>query len=66
MVTEKSATSTGLTQTPDNIPFNTDHSGLVKYKYQNQDEYIIVMGKLETFVEGARKEFGKRFAKNSM
>ena len=67
MVTEKSATSTGLTATPDenNIPFNTDHSELVKYKSSSQQEYSIVKAKLKKLVEQAKSEVGKRFTENS-
>ena len=68
MVTEKSATSTGLTATSDenNIPFNTDHSGLVKYKSSSQLEYSIVKAKLKKLVEQAKWEVGKRFKEKSM
>ncbi|KAL9022869.1 MAG: hypothetical protein Q9196_007498, partial [Gyalolechia fulgens] len=64
MVTEKSATSTGLTATAEehNIALNTDHSGLVKYRSRNQEEYIIVQANLNTLVTDAIREVGKRFA----
>lgn len=67
MVTEKSATSTGLTAPAEeyNIPLNTDHSGLVKYKSRSQDEYSIVKGKLKRLVAQAKWEVGKRFAEKS-
>lgn len=68
MVTEKSATSTGLTATADkeNIPLNTDHSGLVKYESRSQEEYSIVKERLKTLVAEAKREVGKRFTENSM
>ncbi|KAL4744228.1 NACHT domain-containing protein [Aspergillus terricola var. indicus] len=63
MVTEKSATSLGLTAThkEDNIPLNTDHSGLVKYETRSQEEYSIVKGRLKILVTGAKQEVSKRF-----
>ena len=63
MVTEKSATSTGLTATADenNIPLNTDHEGLVKFEYRSQEEYSIVKEKLNTLVAEARADVGRRF-----
>ena len=66
MVTEKSATSTGLTAAADevNIPLNLDHSGLVKYDNRTQEEYSIVKERLKRLVEEARVEVGKRFANN--
>ncbi|ERF76578.1 hypothetical protein EPUS_05851 [Endocarpon pusillum Z07020] len=68
MVTQKSATSTGLTAPADenNIPLNMDHSGLVKYESRSQDEYSIVKGKLKTLVAEAKREVGRRFAKNNL
>ncbi|KAL8992233.1 MAG: hypothetical protein Q9188_007635, partial [Gyalolechia gomerana] len=68
MVTEKSATSTGLTAPAEeyNIPLNTDHSGLVKYKSRSQDEYSIVKGKLKRLVAQAKWEVGKRFAEKNL
>ncbi|KAL8939772.1 MAG: hypothetical protein Q9211_002590 [Gyalolechia sp. 1 TL-2023] len=68
MVTEKSATSTGLTATAEehNIALNTDHSGLVKYKSRNQEEYIIVKANLKTLVTDAKREVGKRFAEKDL
>ncbi|ORY70348.1 uncharacterized protein BCR38DRAFT_471661 [Pseudomassariella vexata] len=52
MVTKQSATSTGLTAVPDedNIPFDTDHSGLVKYEDRGQDAYHIVKERLRTLI----------------
>jgi hypothetical protein len=67
MVTEKSATSTGLTAAADedNFPFNTDYSGLVKYKSRTQDEYSVVKEKLRILVAEAKREVGRRFTENS-
>ncbi|KAH8197651.1 hypothetical protein TruAng_008195 [Truncatella angustata] len=49
MVTEKSATSTGITAVADedNIPFDTDHSGLVKFSARSQESYQIVKDKIK-------------------
>jgi hypothetical protein len=68
MVTQKSATSTGLTAVADgnNIPLNTDHSGLVRYESRIQDEYSIVKERLKTLVDEAKLEVGKRFPENCM
>ncbi|KAL8907863.1 MAG: hypothetical protein Q9171_005688 [Xanthocarpia ochracea] len=68
MVTEKSATSTGLTAIADeyNIPLNTDHSGLVKYKSRSQDDYCIVKERLKKLVAQAKGEVGKRFAEKNL
>ena len=67
MVTQKSATSTGLTAAADenNVPLNTDHSGLVKYNSRTQDDYSVVKGKIETLVANANREVGRRTADNS-
>ncbi len=64
LVTEKSATGTGLTATADerNISFNTDHRGLVKYESRTQEEFVIVKRHLKELVDEARAEIGKRFA----
>ncbi|KAL4962580.1 uncharacterized protein BDV14DRAFT_178258 [Aspergillus stella-maris] len=63
MVTEKSATSLGLTAThkEDNIPLNTDHSGLVKYESRIQEEYSIVKGRLKILVTEAKQKVSERF-----
>ncbi|KAF2176608.1 hypothetical protein K469DRAFT_812982 [Zopfia rhizophila CBS 207.26] len=68
MVTQKSATSTGLTAVADenNISLNMDHSGLVKYESRTQEEYNIVKEKLKVLVAGAKHEVGRRFAENSL
>jgi hypothetical protein len=64
MVTEKSATSTGLTASADenNIPLPTDHSGLVKYESRVGEEYSIVKEKLRILVTEAKGEVGRRFS----
>jgi len=66
LVTKKSATSTGLTAAADenNIPLNTDHTGLVKYKSRSQKTYSIVRDKLKIFISAARTEVEKRFAED--
>ncbi|KAL4744299.1 hypothetical protein BDW72DRAFT_188841, partial [Aspergillus terricola var. indicus] len=66
MVTEKLATSLGLTAThkEDNIPLNTDHSGLVKYETRSQEEYSIVKGRLKILVTEAKREVSKWFEKS--
>jgi hypothetical protein len=48
MVTQKSATSTGLIAAADenNFSLNTDHSGLVKYESKIKYEYSVVKEKL--------------------
>ena len=67
MVTERSATSTGLTAAAEeeNISFNTDHSGLVKYESRNQLEYQIVQEKVKSLVARAKIEVHKRFAEDN-
>jgi sulfur relay (sulfurtransferase) DsrC/TusE family protein len=67
MVTQKSATSTGLTAVANenNISLNTDHSRLVKYESRNQEEYNIVKEKLKILVAEAKQEVGQRFTENS-
>lgn len=64
MVTQKSATSTGLTATAneDNIPLNKDHSGLIKYESRREVDYIIVKEKVRSLVAKAGREVAKRFA----
>ncbi|KAI1073352.1 hypothetical protein F5B20DRAFT_567330 [Whalleya microplaca] len=66
MVTEKSATNTGLTAVPDedNIAFNTDHSGLVKYDSSRQGCYPIVRGRLETLIREGVPRVTKQFQYN--
>ena len=64
MVTEKSATSTGLTATADedNVPFDKDHSGLVKYESRYDQEYRIVKEKVQSLAAKAVIDIKKRFA----
>ncbi|KAJ6102456.1 hypothetical protein N7486_004883 [Penicillium sp. IBT 16267x] len=66
LVTEKSATGTGLVAVidEDNIPLNTDHSGLVKYSSRSQGDYTIVRERLRRFVSEAKAEVAKRFAEH--
>jgi hypothetical protein len=66
MVTQKSATSTGLTAAADenNFCLNTDHSGLVKYESRTQDDYGVVMGKIKSLVRNANRDVDRRFADN--
>lgn len=68
LVTERSATSTGLVAVADedNIPLNTDHSGLVKYSFRNQGDYPIVRERLRRFIDEAKLEVPKRFSEHSM
>lgn len=67
LVTEKSATSTGLMAAADenNVPVATDHAGLVKFQSRSQNEYSIVRSKLKQLVLEARAEVGKRFTGTS-
>ena len=64
MVTEKSASSTGLTAIADevNISLPTDHSGLVKYESRICEEYSIVKERLRKLVADAKTEVGGCFA----
>ncbi|SPO02531.1 uncharacterized protein DNG_05204 [Cephalotrichum gorgonifer] len=66
LVTEKSATNTGLVAGADevNIAFNTDHSGLVKYDSSSQGDYTIVRERLRRLVEEAGPEVSRRFAEH--
>ncbi|RYO96491.1 hypothetical protein DL765_011580 [Monosporascus sp. GIB2] len=68
LVTEKSATSTGLVAVAeeDNIALNTDHSGLVKYDSRSQGDYTIVRERLRRLVDEAKQEVAKRFAEHNM
>ncbi|KAL8907434.1 MAG: hypothetical protein Q9207_001404 [Kuettlingeria erythrocarpa] len=68
MVTKESATSIGLTASADenNIPLNTDHSNLVKYKSRSQDEYSIVKEKIKKFVAQAKQDTQRRFMENDL
>ena len=66
MVTEKSATSAGLTAAAEeeNISFNTDHSGFVNFESRSQLEYQIVKQKVKTLVASAKIEVHKRFVED--
>ncbi|KAI4154500.1 MAG: hypothetical protein LQ340_001657 [Diploschistes diacapsis] len=68
MVTQESATSTGLTAAggENNIPLNTDHSGLVKYQSRSQEEYKIVKSKLSILVDEAKQEVCRRFTEKGL
>ncbi|KAM7210732.1 hypothetical protein V8F06_013894, partial [Rhypophila decipiens] len=64
MVTEKSATSTGLVAVTDevNIAFDTDHTGLVKYDSQDHMHYPIVEEQLKKLVNEQVPQAAQRFA----
>ncbi|RYP39571.1 hypothetical protein DL767_002119 [Monosporascus sp. MG133] len=66
MVTMKSATSTGLTAVldEDNIGFDADHSGLVKYDSRNRGMYPIVRERLERIISEDVSRIAKRFQDN--
>jgi hypothetical protein len=54
MVTEESATKTGLSDRFDKkIPLNRDHSGLVKFESRNDGDYEVVMQKIKTWTAEA-------------
>ena len=61
MVTEESATRTGLPDTFDqHIPLNADHSGLVKFEGPSQDGYEIVMQKIKKYAAEAPEAVSER------
>ncbi|KAH6653092.1 hypothetical protein BKA67DRAFT_536788 [Truncatella angustata] len=66
MVTEKSATSTGITAVADedNIPFDTDHSGLVKFSARSQESYQIVKDKIKNLATEGVAYVSQRSADN--
>ncbi|POR38318.1 Uncharacterized protein TPAR_01489 [Tolypocladium paradoxum] len=66
LVTDKSATSTGLVAVADedNIALNKDHSDLVKYDSQSQGEYTVVRERIKRLVDEAKLEVAKRFAEH--
>ncbi|KND92361.1 Vegetative incompatibility protein HET-E-1 [Tolypocladium ophioglossoides CBS 100239] len=68
LVTEKSATSTGLAlvSEEDNIALNADHSGLVKYESRGQGDYPVVRERLRRLIDEAKQEVAKRFAEHSL
>jgi hypothetical protein len=68
LVTKESATRTGLVAAADedNIPLDTDHSGLVKYDSMNHQLYDVVKGRLAKIIDGAEEEVSRRFSEQSM
>lgn len=67
VVTQKSATSTGVT-TPDkevNVPLNEGHSALVKYESRSQEAYTIIKGHLRKLVKDARAKVKHSSMENS-
>uniref|UniRef100_A0A8H7NFB6 NACHT domain-containing protein n=1 Tax=Bionectria ochroleuca TaxID=29856 RepID=A0A8H7NFB6_BIOOC len=64
MVTEESATSTGIVATADedNIPMNADHSGLVKFSSRNHGGYLVVQERLRILIEETKQQVSQRFA----
>ncbi|KAK2035832.1 hypothetical protein LZ31DRAFT_431061, partial [Colletotrichum somersetense] len=68
LVTEKSATNTGLVvmADEDRIALAADHSGLVKYDSRNQGDYTIVRERAKILVEEATVEVAKRFAEHNL
>ncbi|KAI8626567.1 ankyrin repeat-containing protein [Xylariaceae sp. FL1651] len=68
LVTKESATKTGLVAAAeeDNIPLDTDHSGLVKYDSRNHELYKIVRGRLAKIIDEAKKEVAERFSEQSL
>lgn len=49
----------------DNIPLDTDHSGLVKYHSRIEGDYPIVRDRLRRLIDQAKPEVAKRFAEHS-
>jgi hypothetical protein len=68
MVTEESATSTGIVATADedNIPMNADHSGLVKFSSRNHGGYLVVQERLRILIEETKQQVSQRFAEAGM
>ncbi|KAK2026075.1 ankyrin repeat-containing protein, partial [Colletotrichum zoysiae] len=68
LVTGDSATSTGLVAAADedNIPLNTDHSGLVKFNNKSQGDYSIVRERIKKLSREAKVEVAKRFARHDL
>ncbi|KAK1982091.1 ankyrin repeat-containing protein, partial [Colletotrichum cereale] len=68
LVTGDSATSTGLVAAADedNIPLNTDHSGLVKFDSKSQGDYPIIRERIKKLSEEAKVEVTRRFAKHDL
>ncbi|RYC65044.1 hypothetical protein CHU98_g1135 [Xylaria longipes] len=63
LVTKESATKIGVVPAgkEDNIPFDADHSGLVKYD-RGHEHYEIVRGRLEEVIADAKTKVAQRFA----
>ncbi|VUC37866.1 unnamed protein product [Clonostachys rosea] len=68
MVTEQSATSTGIVAKTDedNIPINSDHSGIVKFGSRNQSEYLVVQYRLRNLIEETKQKVSHRFAESDL
>ncbi|KAI0437727.1 hypothetical protein F4803DRAFT_570483 [Xylaria telfairii] len=64
LVTKESTTKIGVVPAgkEDNIPFDTDHSGLVKYEHRGHEHYRIVRGRLEEVVADAKIKTSELFA----
>ncbi|EFQ30905.1 uncharacterized protein GLRG_06049 [Colletotrichum graminicola M1.001] len=67
LVTQKSATATGLVAVADedNIALNADHSGIVKYSSRGQGDYPTVRRRLMDCVERAILDVPRRFTEHS-
>lgn len=68
MVTEQSATNTGMVATADEdkIPINADHSGIVKFSSRNDVGYFVVQERLRQLVEETKQQVSQRFAESGM
>jgi hypothetical protein len=63
MVTKESATRIGLhDKYHDQLPLDTDHSGLVKFNSRYQHPYTVVWPRIEILVEKANTVIRDRFA----
>ncbi|KAI1119812.1 hypothetical protein F5Y10DRAFT_150672 [Nemania abortiva] len=62
LVTKESATKIGVVPAgrEDNIPFNTDHSGLVKYRKGNSRDYDTVRSRLERVIDDATTKISRQ------
>ncbi|KZL75278.1 ankyrin repeat-containing protein [Colletotrichum tofieldiae] len=68
LVTRNSATCTGLVvmAKEDNIPLDTDHSGLVKYQSISQGFYLVVADRIGRLVDETKKEVtGRKSARRN-
>jgi hypothetical protein len=62
MVTEESATRTGLSDRFDHkIPLNRDHSGPVKFENRHDGDYEVVMQKIKTWTAEAPQRVEDRY-----